>query len=269
MALASSGFGRGSWSPPVVKINWTEKAVVVIAAIAILTMTGPFGTYDDLRLPARIAYWTLAVAGVGLVMNLLAYFSLYLPIVQRMPWPIRMVVWVIVGAAPGALVMMGVVWVFVGVEAASGPFYRFYIKLCAISSVIALTDLRPYALAGRQSPPEPEKPSADDAEIRKFLNQLRHEIGNDIISITTQDHYLAVVTAGGEDLIYGKIGEAEKSLASLPGIRLHRSHWAAIEHIDRLRRNGSSYFAILSDGRELPVSRSNLERVRAALGLTA
>ncbi len=267
MALTQCETQKSNRLPPCVEINWREKIAFVLASIVILTLTGPFGTYDELPLLMRMLYWTLAVVGVGIVMNTLAYTSLYLTPIQNSPWPLRMVIWVLVGAVPGSAVVFGVVWLFQGAEQAFGPFHRYYLKLCAISSVVALVDLRAFALAGRTKPSDPPGPPGDNTELRLFLNQLKPDIGNDIISISTQDHYLDVTTSGGGDLIYGKIAEAEEKLAALPGVRLHRSHWAAIGHIDRLHRKGSSYVVVLSDGRELPVSRSYLEQVRRALGL--
>ena len=68
-------------------------------------------------------------------------------------------------------------------------------------------------------------------------------------------------------MIHGKLAKATEQLATLPGVRLHRSHWAALNHIRRLQRRGSGHVVILSDGRELPVSRSYLSTVRNSLGL--
>ncbi|WP_107497816.1 LytTR family DNA-binding domain-containing protein [Thalassobius sp. I31.1] len=256
------------------EVNWGAKAIVILSAIAVLTATGPFGTYQILDFTPRLLYWAGAVMGVGLIMNLMALFSLHLKIVQRSSWFMRVVAWVLIGAVPGSFLMLALGVVFLDHEGVfSYPFHRMYFKICVISTMICIVDLRGMAFwAGDKgnATPVDDAPSqaADKNELRQFLNQLRHEVGDDVISISTQDHYLDVTTTQGSDLIHGKLSAAAEQLASLPGVRLHRSHWAAVGHIQRLKRKDSGHIVCLSDGRELPVSRSQLPAVRAALGLS-
>ncbi len=254
-------------------INWTQKVLLAVLSAIVLTATGPFGTYDGLEFWPRLAYWTGAVAGVGIVMNVLAFASLKLKAVWRQPWPIRMLIWVIVGSIPGTFILAALGMVFLGNETLlQEATHRLYFKLCIISSAICLFDLRVFAMSGRKSEPKvvekliPVMP--DQAQLWQFLNLLRPDIGSDVISISTQDHYLDVTTALGNDLVHGKLSEVAQKLETLPGVRLHRSHWAAVTHIQRLHRQGSGHIVCLSDGRELPVSRSQLPLVREALGLS-
>jgi len=260
---------------PEVEINWLNKLFTLAIAIAVLTATGPFGTYDEMALPMRTAYWSIAAIGVGVIMNSIAYFSLFLPQIVSLAWPVRMLLWVLVGSVPGAVYMMLVGYFFFGPHVLDGSWLRLYYKLCMISSVICLIDLRGFAFAKLTEDTE----NTEDTEVvevsdtyqapayLKFIQGLRSDLGNDIISLTTQDHYLEVTTALGQDLVLGKMADAANQLAGLPGLRLHRSHFAALKHIQRLRRRGSGYIVILSDGRELPVSRTYLPRVRKALGV--
>lgn len=256
------------------EINWGAKAFVILSAIIALTATGPFGTYQILDFIPRLLYWSGAVMGVGLIMNLMALFSLHLKIVQQMAWITRMVAWVLIGAIPGTFLMLALGVIFLDQDSLfSHPFHRMYFKICVISTMICIVDLRAMAFwSGAKEDADPVEdtppPVAEKNELRQFLNQLRHEVGDDVISISTQDHYLDVTTTQGSDLIHGKLSAAAEQLASLPGVRLHRSHWAAVGHIQRLQRKGSGHIACLSDGRELPVSRSQLPAVRAALGLS-
>ncbi|MGB0900706.1 LytTR family DNA-binding domain-containing protein [Halocynthiibacter sp.] len=256
-------------------INWDHKLIVTGLSVVVLATTGPFGTYESLSLLPRFAYWAAAVIGVGLVMNLLALFSLRVSFIWKQPWYMRMLIWVIVGAVPGTLIMSSLGVIFLGHDTLLHvPIHRLYFKLCVISTAIALVDLRPFAMVHTpvSVPPEQMDPpvivSPDQARIRQFLNQLKPDLGNDVISISIQDHYLDVTTTQGSDLIHGRLSDAAEKLESLPGVRLHRSHWAAVAHIQRLHRQGTGHVACLSDGRELPVSRSQLPDVRSALGLS-
>lgn len=254
---------------PDVKIKWPGKVFTMAIAIAVLTATGPFGTYDEMMFPMRLTYWSAAVVGVGTIMNGIAYLSLSFPSIIGLSWPFRMLIWVLVGAIPGTIYMMLVGNLFLGLHVFEGSWLRLYFKLCMISSVICVLDLREFAFAGSgDESKELDTPEPYEAPVHhKFIHGLRSELGNDVISLSTQDHYLEVTTALGQDLVLGKMADAAERLAGLPGVRLHRSHFAAIKHIQRLRRRGSGYIVILSDGRELPVSRTYLPDVRAALGV--
>lgn len=50
------------------------------------------------------------------------------------------------------------------------------------------------------------------------------------------------------------------------GMRVHRSHWIAFDHVVRVARTARGTFLTLSDGSRVPVSRRRASEVQARLG---
>jgi DNA-binding LytR/AlgR family response regulator len=55
-------------------------------------------------------------------------------------------------------------------------------------------------------------------------------------------------------------------IGNTEGIRLHRSHWVAADHVASLKRDNGKLFVVSRDGMEMPVSRSYAEAVRRRFG---
>ena len=240
----------------------------MVGATLVLAYSGPFGTYRSLDFFGRFAYWGLAVGGIGLIMNSMAYYSLRLTLVQRASAVLRIIGWALVGSVPATLVMLALGKVFLDPEQRLEEFAPLYVKVLAINAVMCVADLRSLATA-RLNPAGISLSGTRDNAVSKhtrFMHKLCGKIGGELISLSKQDHYLEVTTTQGRQLVLEKISTVESVLADFPGVRLHRSHWAVTAHITELQRQGSSYVVILSDGRELPVSRTYLPAVRAVIG---
>lgn len=98
-----------------------------------------------------------------------------------------------------------------------------------------------------------------------FLAQLPAAIGTDIIAIQSDLHYLQVRTARGRATLLASISVAEAALGAT-GMRVHRSHWIAFDHVVRVARTARGTFLTLSDGSRVPVSRRRAGEVQARLG---
>lgn len=101
------------------------------------------------------------------------------------------------------------------------------------------------------------------ASSERFLNRLPFELGQELVSFSMQDHYVEVTTTQGSTLILMSLRDALEELGDYKGIQIHRSHWiAASAFFGLIRRNGK-LFANLSDGRDLPVSRTYTASAKA------
>lgn len=112
------------------------------------------------------------------------------------------------------------------------------------------------------------RPAAAEAPANArsvFHKRLPPELGDEIISISMQDHYAEVTTTLGAHLLLIRLTDAINELNGAAGLQLHRSHYAMKAHLVRLQREGGRLKVILSDGRALPVSARHAEEVRAAL----
>lgn len=100
----------------------------------------------------------------------------------------------------------------------------------------------------------------------RFVQELRSRASGDLISLSSELHYIRAVTTDMEVMFIYNLRDAIEELPCNAGVQIHRSHWVAKHHIKELtKKNGSSECA-LSNGKRLPVSRRKYSEVRNLLG---
>lgn len=98
-----------------------------------------------------------------------------------------------------------------------------------------------------------------------WLNQLPIAIGRRLLRIEADLHYLKVFTEDGRAMLLGNMSTATEQLGEL-GIRVHRSHWVAINQVKRVYLTRKGWCCELSDGSKIPVSRRRVREVHDRLG---
>jgi DNA-binding LytR/AlgR family response regulator len=98
------------------------------------------------------------------------------------------------------------------------------------------------------------------------MRRLKPESRGPILHMTVADHYTQVTTSRGRELILLRFSDALAECGDTPGLKVHRSHFVADAHVDRLLRTEGRLAILLRDGQEIPVSRSCAEAVRARWG---
>lgn len=121
---------------------------------------------------------------------------------------------------------------------------------------------RPVDDADRTAQTEPV--AAATGELAGFWKLLPAHLGEDLVSLSAEDHYLRVHTTHGNALVRYRFGDALRDVAGIAGIQTHRSHWVAVKAIARVKADGKGYRLLLHSGGEAPVSRSNVGVLRAA-----
>jgi len=123
-----------------------------------------------------------------------------------------------------------------------------------------------------ESPPAgPDRQATDVADpppspLRaSWRDRLPTELGTDVIAVASELQYLRVWTPRGCALILGALAEVESEGAA-QGLRVHRSWWVACEHVGSVRRTAGGAVCLMSDGREVPVSRRRRAEVLARFG---
>lgn len=115
-------------------------------------------------------------------------------------------------------------------------------------------------------PPANAKPAVTLTEAEKaFWSKVPRELGVDLVSLSSEQHYLHVATTKGRSLILFPISRAIDAVGRLDGMRIHRSHWVALKHVLSVARDETSLSLTLSSGETLPVSRANRLAVQDAL----
>jgi hypothetical protein len=97
-----------------------------------------------------------------------------------------------------------------------------------------------------------------EEEIRMpdFLDKVsRLKSPEELYSVSAEEHYVRVHTADGDELVYKRFSDAVRELETIPGIRIHRSHWVSPYAVCGVIKDGKRMWVKLRDNQKLPVSR--------------
>ncbi len=243
--------------------------LVFAAVVVLFTVTGPFGTYDSLALPARLGYWLIVHAlAWALALFFVTLFDAGLE--HRIHNALaRMLIGATISALPIGAMLTAVNGAFRSAPVTPGEVGANTLTALPISLILCV--LAWMALDGtrnrsdlRTGEPEPPTPAA--APRPAILDRLQPEKRGALIRLEVQDHYVQVVTTRGHELILMRLADAIREAAPVDGRQVHRSHWVARSGIAALvrepGRNGRSSIETL-DGAVVPVSRAHLSGVRA------
>ena len=61
-----------------------------------------------------------------------------------------------------------------------------------------------------------------------------------------------------------RLSDAMEEVGDTQGMQVHRSHWAALDQIVSARRDGAKAILTMTDGREIPASRTYVPALKAA-----
>jgi DNA-binding LytR/AlgR family response regulator len=144
-----------------------------------------------------------------------------------------------------------------------GPVYMATWLLLNLRPIVTLR--APTATASATDSATESPAASFEPESKAWLATLPPLIGQDVISVSSDLHYLHVTTARGRITVLGNLAAVEQELAAV-GSRVHRSHWVADRHIRRIARSARGWTCELSDGRRVPISRRRAGEIRAKLG---
>ncbi|QKV20294.1 LytTR family DNA-binding domain-containing protein [Oricola thermophila] len=253
------------------RFGWKRKTITLGTLVVIGTMTGPFGTFTDLTLLNRFVYWLVACAACSFFMNIGIYLALTHPQIGRFSALLGMVAAVLLAAMPGTLVVMVLEFLFRATTLTPAFAFKVWAFISVIGLAVAQVD---YMLFRAEADRSGTVPAADGTEASApdrpecaFFRNLRPGVGRDLVSLSMHDHYLEVVTASGRDMILKRMRDAVSELDGYPGLRIHRSHWVALDAVVDIERESGGVRAVLGDGRRLPVSRAKVSELREVLSM--
>lgn len=219
----------------------------------VIGIAGPFGTITALPVMARLAYWVFMVLVTGAAgLILCRSLSVFL---ARSGLP-RLLIALLAGLIAGAPITLLVhslnALLLSPGDVALGPG-ALTAALFAISAFISLAVSQAFFA---KPPAMPVLPPYTPAP--RLLNRLPKALRAPLISLSATDHYTEVSTTAGRTLLLIRLSDAIAEAAPTPGLRIHRSHWVALDQITTARRDGPRASVTLTNGTELPVSRSHL-----------
>src|SRR5690606_41763012 len=98
-----------------------------------------------------------------------------------------------------------------------------------------------------------------------ILDRLPRQVRGKLSHMSMADHYVEVFTDRGKALVLMRLADAIAETRGVPGLQIHRSHWVALDAVAAFKRLNGRPGGALKTGEILPVSRSYLAAVRAAV----
>lgn len=225
--------------------------------IVVLTVAGPFGTYETVTLGWRLVYWTLVVLTSAILGYQCTYISRALtsrshPLIKDLVTTAFM----ILAFTPVSLFLTNAIVV---PAVNSGPTL---LEMAGYVAAIAFC-----ILTGRRLIPGLEEqnylPRSHDSNQPRLLRRLPASSRFAVLRITSQGHFVDVVTDRGTNRLRMRLADAVDEMDGVAGFLTHRSHWVAQTAINKVEKDQGRFQLRLTNGDAVPVSRtykSELER---------
>lgn len=233
-------------------VTWRHLAMLA-AVVLLFAWLAPFGTYTRLAGLERIVYWTLAI-GLNWVFGVIAT-PLAVTCMQVVHWPrlIGVAIGALVAALPGTgVVLLLEAWFDEPLEMA-GELAFVYASVALIHMAIGYVGTE---LVRKRSSIDGLSPARASPDAVQFLARLSPCLGRRLLHLRMRDHYVEAHTSEGSELVLMRFTDALKELDGLEGMRVHRSHWIAVDAVSRVLREGGRTYVELTNGERVPVSRS-------------
>ncbi|TWT03055.1 LytTR family DNA-binding domain-containing protein [Reyranella sp. CPCC 100927] len=264
-----------------------QQLLYVLIAAAVLALVGPYGTYRDLPLDLRAAYWTLCMLTGWILMTAIGAGIDRIEPLQGWPVVARMVVAGFIGGVPMTAIAWSAEALFRRVPPmADLPYLLMDATVLTIVVSVAIgqaVELRLRSRAGTTElttpspaapPPTPPCPAEDMSGASEpvpprstsdaFLRRLPPELGRDLLALEMEDHYARVHTALGSTLILLRLRDAVAELGESSGLQVHRSWWVAHGAVAQADREAGKLALVLRNGVRVPVSKTYRDAVKAS-----
>jgi len=262
--------------------EWAVNLTTATAIGIFLGVIGPFGSFYIGPLAVRLPFW-IANLWIGFaVVSLVVRLALWVAARLDVPVWFALAGGSVIGSAPLGLVLTAFYTLLGrGVHVHTGPFLSWYGQTLVITAPCAfgyyyLGQPRRRANTPSGAGPEPSPipgptPAIGGASVRqgmardeRFLDRLPPRLGQDLLCLQMEDHYVRAHTAKGSDLILTPLKQAIEELNDPSGLQVHRSWWVRRAAVDTPLFLGRRVFLRLVNGLEVPVSRGAVARLRAA-----
>ncbi|WP_411032870.1 LytTR family DNA-binding domain-containing protein [Shinella sp. BYT-45] len=234
------------------------------AVVLIFWVTGPYGTTERLATVPRLGFWLVlhAVAWGIAVTTIVIANTLLLHRIASLAG--RMALGTLIAGVPVGLATEAISRLtFGGTPTLSGLTESIVSGLLLSALFCGLTFMTMSSKQAEALSPAP--PAQEQADV-PLLRRLKPENRGPILHITVADHYTEVTTSRGRELILLRFSDALEEIGGTPGLRVHRSHFVADIHVEKLLRADGRLAIRMKDGKEIPVSRSRADAVRSRWG---
>ncbi|WP_127145052.1 LytTR family DNA-binding domain-containing protein [Pelagibacterium montanilacus] len=242
-------------SPPIL-------AAMALVGIA-LGLVGPFGTYDQLALVPRLAYWlVIAFASYGAGTFGAALVEALLEGRDLQRW-VRVGLKALGAALPVTLAVLAASASFFPDHRFLGPDAWILFVYCYAISLLLITLVETIIVPRLGGGAPAATPAPEAAPI---LERLPPDIRGPLTHMSMADHYVDIHTRRGRAMVLMRLADAIAETRGVEGYQIHRSHWVAAAAVRGIEKENGRPVLVLDTGVRLPVSRSHLARLRERFG---
>ena len=235
--------------------GWRQSFIVAGLAGVFLGLCGPFGSYLNGSAAIRLGYWVAALLAGTVILRVAFAAARRLALSWRLPEAALLVPATLLGALPLAvLCRIAATALWPRVIGHIGVI-DWYGQTLLVTSPFTLLHM----LGQRRSsaPIETPRPVNGDTLLVGIT-------AANVVALQMEDHYVRVHTRAGSRLVLMPMHRAIRDLGELPGLRVHRSWWIALDAVVETVCHGRNVRLRLANGVEAPVSRANVALLRAA-----
>lgn len=259
--------------------DWTLNRHSIKEALiigSILGVIAPYNTSEAVTIAWRFLYWisvvlfAIAVSGViarklfpvflARKMEALPAISIF-SVVLALPITAAVLILDIfvtgLTTNPDGLTLQYAYTVLTEMEDGALGYLLLYVQVWVLTIlIVGITALIEDKLLAGKTGATPAKPG------HKFLKRLPAEIGNELVCLSMEDHYIRVSTRKGDTLILMRMADALSELEDYPGHQIHRSWWVATDAIEKVAKDGRKYIVHLTGGLTAPVSQTHQNKLK-------
>lgn len=220
-----------------------------VILIGVLTVAGPFGTFESMSVVGRAVYWAAVVLVSSLLGYQCAYVARYLT-QRRHPFVTDLVAAGLMSVTFGPLNLYFTSFMLLP-TGTGGPTL---LEMIGYVAGIALA-----ILTGRRLIPGMEEqnylPRTHDSNRPRLLRRLPPAEQSRVLRLSSQGHFVDVITDRGVTRLRMRLADAIDEMDGVSGYCTHRSHWVAESAIADIYKDQGKLQLRLSNGDSVPISR--------------
>lgn len=248
--------------------------VITLGVGALIGLLAPFGM-NELPLWLSVTVWMFNCAvGFFVYFPILHFANRRLQVVVAQHW-----VRIAIGAVVASVVMSFIVPFTLVVYSANGAslfdqFANFFPKTLLVGGILTFVgffreklDNQQERLVESEKVLSNEKSRREQAEVKPveaFMRLIPTEKRGRLLCLEMADHYVNVYTDKGNHMVLMRFKDALLALQDYKGMQTHRSWWVACDAIQKVGKEQRKRFLVLTNGINVPVSKTYLETVKAA-----
>jgi hypothetical protein len=216
----------------------------------------------------RLNYWLpISLIGYGIFRPVMSFAH---DQGERLEFPAGVVltVGVLIAAAPLTLIVLWWNPDGFGKWPRFVDWFQLFLQVALIGGLVTLTFAAIERRTERKRASALSEAEAQEVEAQDsrppFLARLPAQWADELTALEMEDHYVRAHGPRVSMLILMRLGDAERELSGVDGLRVHRSWWVSRGAVEQVIRDGRALRLRLKGGLEAPVARDRIPTLRSA-----